>query len=466
MPRSSKHPLTQAREAQNLTQPQLAKAVKLSVKTISKAENNQPIGAYSRGRLCKYFKTTALQLGLVHDHEKTEYAAPLDHGQEAESTSLSALAALDGTVSPLVPQPTKQDIIPEVYELGEQDLGVSRRQVLYRILNAACATFVLSPYVFTTARITQMATNYLGVDDEALSDLEAITQRYWKLRKNTSLNLFRGVVGHFQTVLQLLRQPQLEYITGRLYSIAGETAQILGQMLFDMHEYPLARSYYAFSLQAARTAHNTDLRAVGLGRMGLLSIYNEQPGGALMLVEESQHLPVQDTRISAWLAAVKAETYAQLDKFDACREALDTAEDLTSNRTFGEDLYATGFNQSRLLGYKGACFSHLGKTDLALSSLQQALGLLDPSDRRRQSMFFADIGIVLAKQGDVKGAYNFACKALAITSQTLSLSVLERIDTLRSTLEPWKDNGLVKALDQQVREMSKHIIVAKANILS
>ncbi len=30
MPRSSKHPLTQAREAQNLTQPQLAKAVKLS----------------------------------------------------------------------------------------------------------------------------------------------------------------------------------------------------------------------------------------------------------------------------------------------------------------------------------------------------------------------------------------------------------------------------------------------------
>lgn len=203
MPRSSKHPLTQAREAQNLTQPQLAKAVKLSVKTISKAENNQPIGAYSRGRLCKYFKTTALQLGLVHDHEKTEYAAPLDHGQEAKSTSLSALAALDGTASPLVPQPTEQDIIPEVYELGEQDLGVSRRQVLYRILNAACATFVLSPYVFTTARITQMATNYLGVDDEALSDLEAITQRYWKLRKNTSLNLFSGVVGHFQTVLQL-----------------------------------------------------------------------------------------------------------------------------------------------------------------------------------------------------------------------------------------------------------------------
>lgn len=61
------HPLTKAREDRNLTQIQLAEAVKLSGKTIWSAEHNKPISAHSRRCLCRYFKKSSEELGLVSE---------------------------------------------------------------------------------------------------------------------------------------------------------------------------------------------------------------------------------------------------------------------------------------------------------------------------------------------------------------------------------------------------------------
>jgi tetratricopeptide (TPR) repeat protein len=311
-----------------------------------------------------------------------------------------------------------------------------------------------------------VVTNNLSLDEEVLNDLEAITQRYWRLSRNTSLDLFSSVVGHFETIIYLLKRSHPSHVSRRLYSLGSEIAQILGKMLFDIHEYSLAWSYYSFSLQAAHTAHNYDLQAVGLGRLGLLAIYNNQPEEALTFLEESQILPIQGARIRAWLAAVTAETHAHLDDFDTCKESLDTAEHITSEQRFEEDTYAIGFNESRLFGYKGVCFSRLGKAELALSSLQKALALLDQSAIRRRSMILADIGIVYAQQGNVKAAYTYASQALTITTQTRSLSVLQRLHTLRSLLRSQKGSSLVKNLDQQLRDIDQQIVAAKAIVIS
>src|SRR5579863_656158 len=64
------HPLTKAREDRNLTQIQLAEAVKLSGKTIWSAEHNKPISAHSRRCLCRYFKKSSEELGLVSEEAK------------------------------------------------------------------------------------------------------------------------------------------------------------------------------------------------------------------------------------------------------------------------------------------------------------------------------------------------------------------------------------------------------------
>jgi tetratricopeptide (TPR) repeat protein len=262
--------------------------------------------------------------------------------------------------------------------------------------------------------------------------------------------LLGGVLEHFQTVVHLLKRAQPRESSQRLCSLAGEIAQILGKTLFDLHEYALAWAYYTFSIKAAQGASNHDLWAAGLGRMSLLLIYWEQPREALPLLQEAQQLTIQSVRIQCWLAAVEAEVYAHLDNANACDEALRTAKALTARESLGEDCYSTGFSPSRLAGYEGACFVRLHRPDRALPALQQALALLDPQAVRRQSTLFTDIGIVYAQQGNVREACKLARQALAITTNTKSRAVLERVRTLYKALEPWRETEEVKDLEEQL----------------
>ena len=280
------------------------------------------------------------------------------------------------------------------------DLVKTHRQMLHDLLMLASTVLVLSPYARWS--IGESESSSLTLINTTIDDLEGITERYWRLCANTSLDLLGNVVEHFRTIIHLLQQVQARDAVQRLCSLAGESAQILGKTLFDLHEYALAWSYYTFSLKAAQAAFNQELWAVGLGRMSLLLIYWNQPHEALPLLQEAQQLTVQNPRIACWLAAVRAEVYAHLGDSEACNAALNSARALAAQASAGEDRYATGFNPSRLAGYEGACFVRLRQPDRALPALQQALTLLDPQAIRRQSTLFTDMGIAYAQQGDMQ----------------------------------------------------------------
>jgi len=335
------------------------------------------------------------------------------------------------------------------------DLVKTHRQMLHDLLMIASTVLVLSPYArWSTSEGESSSPTLINT---TIDDLEGITERYWRLCANTSLDLLGNVIEHFRTIIHLLQQGQARDAVQRLCSLAGESAQILGKTLFDLQEYTLAWSYYTFSLKAAQAAGNQELWAVGLGRMSLLLIYWHQPHEALPLLQEAQQLAVQNPRIVCWLAAVKAEAYAHLGDAEACDASLHIARALALQASTAEDRYATGFNPSRLAGYEGACFVRLRQPDRALPALQQALTLLDPQAIRRQSTLFTDMGIAYAQQGDMKRACQFAIQALAITTQTKSLSVLERVRQVYTELEPWKDVEKVKDLERQLETTSIRI---------
>lgn len=329
------------------------------------------------------------------------------------------------------------------------DIMKSRRQLLHDLLTLASTALVLAPYarLYPADGSEQPARS---VVTSALDDLERITASYWRLCANTSLDLLGNVLAHFQTIIHLLKRAQPREVAQRLCQLAGEIAQILGKTLFDLHEYTLAWAYYTFSLKAAQVAFNHDLWAVGLGRMSLLLIYWDYPQEALPLLQEAKQLTIQNARIRCWLAAVEAEVHAHLGDADACDRALTVAKALAANKPLGEDCYATGFNPSRLAGYEGACFVRLRQPERALPALQQAVALLDPQAIRRRSTLLTDMGIAHAQQGQVQQACALAIQALAITTQTKSLSVLERVRLLRRELEPWKEAEAVQDLEQHL----------------
>ena len=333
--------------------------------------------------------------------------------------------------------------------LNTLDLMKSRRQLLHDLLTLASTALVLAPYarLYPADGSEQPA---LSVVDTALDDLERITASYWRLCANTSLDLLGNVSEHFQTVIHLLKRAQPREVAQRLCQLAGEIAQILGKTLFDLHEYALAWAYYTFSLKAAQAAFNHDLWATGLRCMSLLLIYWDHPREALPLLQEAKQLTIQSARIRCWLAAVEAEVHAQLGGADECFEALTSAKLLAASEPLGEDCYAIGFNSSRLVGYEGACFVRLRQPERALPALQQAVALLDPQAIRRRSTLFTNMGIAHAQQGHIQQACALAIQALAITTQTKSLSILERVPLLRRELEPWKEAEAVQDLEKHL----------------
>ena len=345
-----------------------------------------------------------------------------------------------------------QEIISTLSDMHEVDKP--RRELLQELLSIACFSLVLPPKELLNPdsweQLSAATIHSLSIDSEVLDDLDTITQSYWRLRANiASDNLLSGVLGHFQTIIQLISTSQNETTWKKLYSVAGETAQIIGQMLFDIHDYANAWSCYKFSINAAQNAYNYDLESVGLGRMSFLYTYNKQAYKALPLLQKAQQLPktTGNDIISPWISAIEAEVYASMGDSDACSRALERAEQITTQKT--TDLYATGFNISRLAGYKGACFVRLGKPEFARSALNEALRLLNPSAIRRQSTLFTDLAKTYIQQNEIEEACKLAAQALMLTTQTHSLSVLQRIRGICDELDQWKETQPVQELNNQ-----------------
>ena len=148
-----------------------------------------------------------------------------------------------------------------------------------------------------------------------------------------------------------------------------------------------------------------------------------------------------------WLAVVEAEVHARIGNTTDCEIAIKKAKDVLKDKPLGVDRYATGFNPSRLAGYEGACFLWLHQPKRALPALQQALSLLDPQAIRRKSTLFTDIGIAYAQQGDVQSACQMATQALALTKQTKSLYVLERVHIILDLLKDQQKGQEVAVLE-------------------
>jgi hypothetical protein len=272
------------------------------------------------------------------------------------------------------------------------------------------------------------------------------------LRANTSSSdLLNGVLGHFQTTIQMLRTVPATPAHDRLCSLAGEIAQMIGQMLFDTQDYATAWTYYTFSLNAAQEASNEDLRAVGLGRQSLLLAASGQfPQSLWLLQKAQQNIPIHQAMIRSWLAVVEAEVQEQLQQTDACLTALDRAQKITAHASLEEDRYATGLNLSRMASYQGACYVHLHWPNEALAALDEAEALLDPLAIRRQSRLLTERATAYVQLQEIEEACRVAHQALSMTTQTRSMSVLQRLQRWRKHLNPWETLPIVKDVDEHI----------------
>lgn len=414
-PRNLKEPnhlLRLEREKRGWSQSRLAGEIGTDSSTVSRWERGERgVDFIFQEKLCLLFEKDAIELGFT---------------QQISSSNVQ----LD---------------TPQINEIEAQDMNKSRRDFIKEAMSIAL-----------WERLSTALKKPAYVDETLITELKNITESYWNLRANiSSHSLIKNVTSHLDSIIELLQYSYAEEIRKPLCSLAGTAAQLLGQMSFDMKDHTSAREYYKVSIEAAQEANDAALYASALGRMSFLFLENNQPGEALTLLEKSHQLAKlsKTNTTSAWLFAIEAEAYASINSSSnqtACLKALDQAEQAINQTVTTTDPYKTGFNRSRLAGYKGVCFVRLNQPEAAISSLNEALSTAGYASLRRRSRILTDIATAYVLQGEFEEGCNFAHQALDLTQQTKSAMVLQRIHKFRAHVEPWKEVQAVKDLDQKL----------------
>lgn len=293
-------------------------------------------------------------------------------------------------------------------------------------------------------------------DESTLIHLETLTDTYWSLYRTAiaKMDLLSSVSGHLMTVTRLLKAHQPIAVQFRLCSIVSNTAQILGEIYYDMGKIEDARSYYKLAIRAADEVGNRALKATALGREGFLPIYLGKPYDALPLLKAAYTLAEESTtgQTKAWVAMMEAEALARMEgKKEECLFTLKKVEDVFHEGNVEleeapnkDDRKWTGFNQSTLIGYKGTCFLHLRQPEEARSMLLITLDTLPPGPTRRRSLVLTDLALSYVQDQEIEEACKTATLALVYTAQSKSPRSLQRLRHFQKTLHPCRNLACVR----------------------
>jgi tetratricopeptide (TPR) repeat protein len=306
-------------------------------------------------------------------------------------------------------------------------------------------------------RLVWMVEQPSRLDMETLSDLEAITAHHWRLyvKASSKRDLLPGVVGHFQTIAGFLRSSLPTPIEQRLFSLASQQAQIVGEIYFDIHQFDQALSYLKVALQTAQRANNDSSYSVSLARVSLLFTYSNQPEEALPYLLAAHRPGTQPATMTtaSWLAALEAEVHANqfratiVRSSSRCLKALERAEGVVHQPKTGDDPYGTGFSPGNLAAFKGVCYLRLQQPENAQAVLHVALKQTPSLTEHRAAIILTDLAEAYVQQAEIEEACKHARQALEITLQTKSLHSLQRVEALRPQLERWTSTSYVQDVD-------------------
>jgi DNA-binding SARP family transcriptional activator len=359
--------------------------------------------------------------------------------------------------------------IPLFQARGGYLFSHSRRMLLQHLIGMTGAALLPDTYLpdLETLERLSHALRSSDIDEITLMGLEKATQDHRSTfvysDGKTWQTIFQEMSGHLRVLTHLLERHAHH---AHLRTIAGETALLLGDLLFNAGENAAADAYYQGAFTVCEG--NPLLQAVILGRESLIPLYNQRPERALQFIDQAQQLvpPTAADLLVAWLWAVKAEAYASAGETSACSQALLSAERLLERERQGEITfhflpeiaYAT-FNQTKFSGYKGACLLRLRQAEAAQNILRDQLTLVEQQGQiHHQSIALVDLATSCVQQAAIRQACDFAAEALACLEQTCSIRVFQRLLIFRSMLNPWENVVSVKHLDERLSTFASALL--------
>lgn len=332
------HPLMAAREARNLTQAQLAEAVGLGPRTIWAAEHNIPISANSRRLLCRYFKQSVQELGLVKSESKTRQRKQQKRIQQYKVSLMPQTQSLPVTVqSELTPsiiidssihtsslllrvmmvlyqyQRTSYGDLQRVIDqqIGKYDLmkqpgdheesKLSRRDALVMIAGLPLALLVKKP-------LEPMATAFA---EDFLAQCAASMTACWHLMRGNQLSVVDEVLQAYLPILETLAQQPSKYQSAAA-NLAAQGYRINGILALHRNNLREREVYCQQAVRYGELAGDASLLVSAFISLASTFYYGQDPIKAARiyqqaLVYQGNIPPLLLARVYVELAVVYAQ---------------------------------------------------------------------------------------------------------------------------------------------------------------
>jgi len=290
--------------------------------------------------------------------------------------------------------------------------------------------------------------------------VEKVEQRIHQIRLMDDhiggLDTHAVVTAELAATATLVREAAFpERVGKRLLAAVGELCQIGGWIAADAGRHEEARRLYLAGARAAHAAGDLPGGASNLSSLAYQIANTGNPHEAVLLARSAyrgaERIATPGTR--ALLLERVAWAHARADEAGAAERALGQVDEaFAETRTDPEPIWIYWLSPEEIEIMAGRVWTELHRPLRAVPVLEHAIASYGDDIPRETSMYLTWLAESLIHGGEIDRAAAVASQAVRLARQAHSTRATERIQTIRRVLEPHRQQELVRAFLEELRE--------------
>ncbi|MDT4991536.1 MAG: hypothetical protein QOH97_1428 [Actinoplanes sp.] len=218
---------------------------------------------------------------------------------------------------------------------------------------------------------------------------------------------------HFRNIRRLTDKKQPLTAQRELAICGAMFATVLGEILFNEGQFPLARQWYGIAQRSAREAKDQYMADIALAGSTYLPTYTPDPRSALDAVSprlETRHAP---SPAIAWLWGFRAKAHAMLGDANAFQRSIDnarTALDRSASELVRPGIFS--FVPEKLAFYEARGWVELDNAEAASAAAERAIGMYDFAETTEPALVRFEQASAFAQAGELQEACRIATAAV------------------------------------------------------
>lgn len=268
------------------------------------------------------------------------------------------------------------------------------------------------------------------------------------------------VTEHQRRLAGWLRDARTADAWRQVAAVTADAGILLAWLSFDLDHFDDAAAQYRQCSELARGLDDVDLRAFLAGRMSRTLSECGRHADALVFADAAGRIAgtAASYALRSWLAVTRGYVHACLgpDHERSCRADLEAAAWLLSRAEEPRPPYLAFFGEPYLDKWSGHALLALAEHKVTaavaegLAAIDQALASWSQADVRESGEVLAAAASARLAGGEIGEATRLAGRAFQVAGATGSPRIMRYVTGLRRRMEPWRDSGEVRALDEQL----------------